>query len=263
MSCWSRRTGLEPAFGVIQTWNLVTLAPARAAAATVVGELSATRLAAVRAVYDEWTAEAVLTLAPAPGQIALRVACDVFLVLTGTPLAAANDPRAAYQDLYLEAARALMREQPEPAPEVAAHASAPQPHSGSRSGGAATGGWRGWWAGGLGFDRLGRPALALVVVVQNAGLLLGGWDSDAVRFRSAPEQALQAAAAPPDLLVRWRDETSIRQVGELLRAASVDLLGGPLADGRWPLRSNDPVAALAALAASPLVQTVGPPGGVP
>ena len=112
-------------------------------------------------------------------------------------------------------------------------------------------------------ERWLRPAfavLALVVVVQNAGLLgLGAGagaagDDDAVRFRSAP-----MVVSAPDLAVRWQAGVSMAQSAQLLRQLSAEVVGGPDADGVWLLRLPDPAQGRAALAASPLVATVGPP----
>jgi hypothetical protein len=96
----------EPMFGLIQTWNVITLEQRPQLCARMLGELSATRLAAVRAVHDEWAVQQPLAIEPEPGRIALRTAGGVFPVLSGTPLGV-DDPRAQYQDLYLEAATRL------------------------------------------------------------------------------------------------------------------------------------------------------------
>ncbi|MDB5829580.1 MAG: hypothetical protein JWQ73_3800, partial [Variovorax sp.] len=76
----------EPLFGVIQTWNAISLRQTPQLCARVQGEVSATRLAALRAVHEEWAAQAPLAIAPEPGRIALRTAGGVFSVLSGTPL---------------------------------------------------------------------------------------------------------------------------------------------------------------------------------
>ena len=73
-------------FGLIQTWNALTLRQTPQLSARVVGEVSATRLAAIRAVHDEWAAQLSLAINPEPGRIALRTAGGGFSVLSGTPL---------------------------------------------------------------------------------------------------------------------------------------------------------------------------------
>ncbi|RZI89472.1 MAG: hypothetical protein EOP78_17095, partial [Variovorax sp.] len=82
----------EPMFGLIQTWNALTLRQTPQLCARVLGEVSATRLAAIRAVHDEWAAALPLAIEPEPGRIALRTAGGVFPVLSGTPLGS-DDPR--------------------------------------------------------------------------------------------------------------------------------------------------------------------------
>jgi hypothetical protein len=103
----------EPMFGVVQAWNVITLAPSPRLCARVLGELSATRLAAVRAVHDEWAAHAAPDIAPEPGRIALRGVGGAFSVLSGTPLGP-QDPRADYQGLYRDAGLQLGRAQVQP-----------------------------------------------------------------------------------------------------------------------------------------------------
>lgn len=235
----------EPLFGLIQTWNVLSLVQSPRVCARVLGEISATRLAAIRAVHDEWASGRPTAIAPAPGRIALRTAGEAFTVLSGTPLASNADPRADYQALYRDAAlrigeRLQAPAQPDAAPDA--------PWVLSRL--------RRW----LTQDRWLRPAfalLALVVVVQNVGLLGrgdGANDDDAVRFRSAP-----TTVNVPDLAVRWQVGVSVVQSTQLLRQLSAEVVGGPDASGVWLLRLPDPALGRALLAASPLVAAVGPP----
>lgn len=239
----------EPMFGLIQTWNAVRLVPSPQLAARVLGEVSATRLAAIRAVHDEWAAQAGPAIAPAPGRIALRSVGGVFSVLSGTPLADSGDPRTEYQALYREAAARLNVLQP---------AAAEPPRALAQAGDAGSG-WarvRRWFSA----DALLRPAfalLALVVVVQNSGLLRTGGGEDEVRFRSVPPAA--TAPAPADLVVRWKPGVDMQASAELLRSVSAEVVAGPDAQGGWHLKLADPVQGLATLSASPLVQSVGPP----
>lgn len=235
----------EPLFGLIQTWNVLSLVQSPQLCARVLGEVSATRLAAIRAVHDEWASGQPTAVAPAPGHIALRTAGEVFTVLSGTPLASDADPRAAYQALYREAALRVGARLQSPTPVDALPAG---PRTLTRL-------WH--W---LAYDRWLRPAfalLALVVVVQNVGLLgFGGaaGEEDAVRFRSAP-----VVARAPDLAVRWQAGVSMAQSTQLLRQVSAEVVGGPDAQGVWLLRLSDPAQGRALLAASPLVAAVGLP----
>ena len=112
----------------------------------------------------------------------------------------------------------------------------------------------------MGAEGWARPAfavLALVVVVQNAGLLggRGAPEDDEVRFRAVP-----TAPAPmrADLVVRWKPGVRMDEADRLLQSISADVVGGPGGDGAWRLRVPEPVEALAVLAASPLVESAGP-----
>lgn len=244
----------EPAFGLIQTWNMLTLEPSPQLCARVLGEVSATRLAAIRAVHDEWAAQKVLPIAPEPGHIALRTVGGAFSVLSGTPLGV-QDPRADYQALYrtvgLQLGSALT-----PSPEAAPAAPAsPRARPQERP----EGGWWGSirrWFGADGWMRPAFAVLALCVVVQNIGLLGGrGSEEDDVRFRNVPTAP---AAASANLVVRWKDGVRVDEADRLLRTISAEVVGGPGTNGVWRLRVDDPVGGLSLLAASPLVESAGP-----
>lgn len=264
----------EPLFGVVQAWNPVTLVPAPQLCARVLGELSATRLAAIRAVADEWAAQrvgapagAVPATPPAPGQIALRGVAGCFTVLTGTPLADEGDPRADYQGLYQQAARRLAQSAAPAAlagrtqARSAASPAGGQARSGGREDdagplgrflrrlGGGAGGFRGTWGPAL-------AVLALVLVVQNAGLLpaLHGGDDDAMRLRDAPPTA--PAAPQVDARVRWKPGTDMAEATRLLQTAGAQVVGGPDGQGRWSLRLLQPQDGLAVLRSSPLVDAV-------
>lgn len=251
----------EPAFGLIQTWNPVVLEQTPQLCARVLGEVSATRLAAIRAVHDEWAMRESLAIEPEPGRIALRTAGGVFGVLSGTPLGVDDtDPRAEYQRLYREAAAALAPD-PQAAPASLRAAAAPAVPDAS----APEGVWarvRRWFA----VDAIARPALAalvLVVVVQNA-MLLGqpgaAPEDDEVRFRGGPAAPAVVDAAPmADLSLRWKPGTGMADAQALLHAAGAEVVGGPDAQGQWRLRLADLARGQAALTASPLVDAVGPP----
>ncbi|MBS0428088.1 MAG: hypothetical protein JSR41_12465 [Proteobacteria bacterium] len=241
----------EPLFGMVQAWNPVTLVPAPQLCARVLGEVSATRLAALRAVADECATKAATGIAPAPGRIALRTVADTFTVLSGTPLAPEGDPRAAYQALYAEAAARLNALSKASTGAARPAAGMPRVDAPGR-----TADWgarlRGWLLG----DGLWRPALAvlaLVVVVQNAGLLLP--QAEDVRFRGA----LPAAAPQVDLTLRWKAGTDMAAAAQLLRSAGATVVGGPDAAGTWSLHLLQPVEGRRVLQSSPLVEAVGPP----
>lgn len=244
----------EPAFGLIQAWNVLTLEPGPQLCARVLGEVSATRLAAIRAVHDEWAAQKALPIAPEPGRIALRTVGGVFSVLSGTPLGV-RDPRADYQALYrtvgLQLGSALT-----PASGAAPAAPvSPRARPQERP----EGGWWGSIRRWFGTDGWMRPAfavLALWVVVQNVGLLSGrGSEEDEVRFRNVPTAP---AAAQANLVVRWKDGVRVDEADRLLRTMSAEVVGGPGTNGVWRLRVDDPVGGLSMLAASPLVESAGP-----
>jgi hypothetical protein len=243
----------EPMFGVIQAWNVLTLEPSPQLCARVLGEVSATRLAAIRAVHDEWAAHATPAIAPEPGRIALRGVGGAFTVLSGTPLGA-QDPRADYQALYRNAGLQLGRALVQPEGESPASAPRPRPMPGPE------GGWWGSirrWFGAEGWLRPAFAVLALCVVIQNVGLL-GGRDAaedDEVRFRAVPTAPAPVRA---DLVVRWKDGVRMDEADRLLQSISADVVGGPGGNGAWRLRVPEPVDALAVLAASPLVESAGP-----
>ena len=247
----------EPMFGVVQTWNVVTLRPGPQLRARVLGELSATRLAAMRAVHDEWAAHAAPDIAPEPGRIALREVGGAFSVLSGTPLGP-HDPRVDYQGLYrnagLQLGRALVQPQVDAGEEAAPARARPQPRP--------EGGWWGSirrWFGAEGWARPAFAVLALCVLVQNIGLLGGrdASDEDDVRFRDVPA-APAAATVRADLVMRWKEGVRMDEADRLLQSISADVVGGPGGNGAWLLRVPEPVDALAVLAASPLVESAGP-----
>ena len=251
----------EPMFGVIQAWNVLTLAPAPQLCARVLGEVSATRLAAIRAVHDEWAAHASLAIAPEPGRIALRGVGGVFSVLSGTPLGP-QDPRADYQELYRDVGLQLGKALTRPQGDEASSSPAPSP---ARPQPRPEGGWWGSirrWFGAEGWTRPAFAVLALFVVIQNVGLLggRGAPEEDEVRFRDVPAAPAPARA---DLVVRWKAGVRMDEADRLLQSISADVVGGPGdpgGNGVWRLRVPEPVDALAVLAASPLVESAGPAG---
>lgn len=254
----------EPLLGVVQTWNPVTLSPSRVTEAQVQGELSATRMAALRAVAAQ-AAEAASAGGAAlegtahPGRIALREV-QGFSVLTGTPLAAQGDPRDAYQALYRDVAQALRAATASTSPAAAAAAPRVPSAWGERL--------RAWMGpspqgGGAGLWRPAAALLALVVVVQNAGLFLP--ESNEVRLRSpATLPTAPVAPAGPDLRLRWRDGTGMAEATELLQRADAQVVSGPDADGFWSLRLLHPRDGRRVLQSSPLVASLmEPPASAP
>lgn len=240
----------EPLFGLVQAWNVITLDQSPQLFARVFGEVSATRLAAIRAVHDEWAVQRPLAIEPELGRIALRTVGGVFSVLTGTPLGV-DDPRADYQSLYLEAATRLS-------------ARLQAPPSSTTVGAPAADGWwrraRRWFAA----DAWVRPALALlalVLVVQNAARLRAPADEgDEAQSRLVPTAPASepARAAAADLALRWRADVGLDDAAALLRMAGAEVVGGPDADGSWRLHLVDVESGKAVLAASPLVESVEP-----
>lgn len=239
----------EPMFGLIQTWNELQVDLQHYPPVDVVGEISAVRLAAIRAVAQEADAATPPALPPEPGRIALRTVAGTFLVLTGTPMAA-GDERLEYQRLYRTAALQL-------AAAVQPAQTAPR---GLAGGGAAAVGIQapGWWEGlrrWFAADWLVRPAfalLALVFVAQN--LPLQGRDADdAVRFRSAP--AVETPL-PGRIDVRWKPGVGLDAVQALLKASNAQIVAGPDAQGRYAIASSDPAATAQLLKNSALVDSV-------
>ncbi|MDM0117243.1 hypothetical protein QTI66_34550 [Variovorax sp. J22R133] len=267
----------EPLFGVVQAWNPVAIRQSPHWLARVQGEVSATRLAAIRAVYDESIHGAPPAIEPAPGHIALRTVSGVFSVLSGTPLGG-DDPRIDYQSLYRDAA-ARVSGAPRVAPQAAAAPQAvaashtppsvlaqaqparPASHSSDADDDSA-GMWtriRRWFSA----DAFVRPAfavLALVVVVQNVGLFSGNTLSEPedVLFRGGAPVA-EAGSPSVDLVVTWKSGVSVDESVRLLRSINADVVAGPDARGAWYLRVPDPAKSSATLDASPLVETVAPP----
>ena len=237
----------EPMFGLIQTWNQLQVDLQHYPPVEVVGEVSAVRLAAIRAVAQEADAATPPALTAEPGRIALRTVAGTFLVLTGTPMAP-GDERLEYQHLYRTAALQLAGPaQP-----------APQKVAGDAAGRKAR---PGWWAGArrwLAADGLVRPAfalLALVFVAQNL-LLQGGGADDAVRFRSAPAMD---APAQGRIAVRWKPGVGMDAVQALLHASHAQIVAGPDAQGRYAIASADLAATARLLQQSALVASVEQP----
>lgn len=86
----------DPLAGMIQTWNpLEVVVPETA---TVLARLSEYRMNLIREVARETGEES--TAAPRPGFVANRETESGRIVLTGTPLSKANDPRIEFREIY-------------------------------------------------------------------------------------------------------------------------------------------------------------------
>jgi hypothetical protein len=233
----------EPMFGVIQAWNTVTVDNSENNQAVVVGELSATRLAAIRAVALECTSGLMLATPAEPGRIGLRTAGGTFSVLTGTPMGP-HDIRYNYQNAYRTATARLIAQQLTQRLSYVKKKVPLQTELWSRA--------KEWFAA----DWLIRPAFAVVAmffVAQNTGLL-GRFTDDAVLFRSSP-----VAGAAGDLRVQWKPGAKMDEVQKLLRATAAEVVDGPDAQGFYGLKSSDASATRAALSQSALVgQVVAP-----
>ena len=230
----------HPICGMVQAWHQVLLEPD--SQARILGELSAQRMAAIRAVRDEYhhslsaTGPAALSV-PRPGMIALR-ALGTHTVLTGSALAA-NDPRRHYQALYRDHVRSLMQAQKvvlaSPAPTVKTLSSF---------------GWikkvHDWFSA----DWLIRPAFALLCLSFAVQLLMPENtppDSD-IRFRGA--------AHGNTLTVYWRQEASSRAITQVLHETGASIVHGPNARRGYILQSADAARLSAKLQASGLVEKI-------
>jgi hypothetical protein len=230
----------EPMFGVIQTWNPVTIDNAGNNQAVVVGEVSATRLAAVRAVALECAAGLMLATPAEPGRIGLRTAGGAFSVLTGTPLGP-HDIRCNYQNAYRTATARLIAKQLTQRVSYVKKKARLQNDPWSRA--------KEWFAA----DWVIRPAFAVVAmffVAQNTGLV-GRFTDDSVRFRSSP-----IAATGGDFRVQWKPGVKMDEVQKLLRSTATEVVDGPDAEGFYGLKSNDASATHASLSKSALVGQV-------
>lgn len=239
----------DPAVGLIQTWNQVWVEETRA---PLLGRLTAARLAAVRAVQDEYAAdiEAHDALGPSPpGCIGLRTVGG-FTVLTGTALGD-DDPRTRYRAIYRDVAQRLTVPRTQPVQQ----ADRPPGQSALQR---LWHGLRDMWPGTLPVGVILTGACAAALVFSVRGLYDAPSPSmqadDEVRFRSLP-------VLPPraELSVRWRDSADAREIAVLLRSFGGEIVGGPNAAGRWQVRVPDVAAAQRAMLASPLVAEVVSP----
>lgn len=238
----------DPAVGVVQTWNSIWI---REAQTSRLGCLTAARMAAARAVHDEFTRGASGSGSAAdaqPGRIGLRTVGG-FTVLTGTPLGE-DDPRIEFRAAYQAVGERLSVGRPATKVAVASLADPSERRF-----------WH-WLVSGLTRGRPTRIVLAGACAVILGVTVRGLSDAptpratmdDDVRFRSLPAPESRA-----ELSVRWRDAADVRDIEVLLRSFGGEVVGGPNAAGRWQVRVPDVAAAQRAMLASPLVaEVVGP-----
>lgn len=234
--------------GLLQAWNPVRVRETEGA--PLFGRIGAARLAAVRAVQDEYSrgdTRSLIAIASRPGNLVLRLA-DGFQVLTGTPLRP-GDPRLAYQELYRDAARRLT---------AAATMPPAQLPRGSTSDFRSRLRRIGRFAAGVSAPAIVAAAGAMAAVGVIAWLQpaapAGDADVNEMRLRPSPEPAPLR-----ELGVRWRDGADPIAIAALLRSFGGEIVDSSDAAGRWRLRVPDPAAAQRALLASPLVAEVAGP----
>lgn len=97
----------DPLAGMVQLWNPVYVQPGDCD--RVLAVLSPERLAAVRSLAMDFVTGAVPGTSPMPGWMDTRTLASGHVVLTGTPLGGADDPRHEYQHLYHHAAEVALR----------------------------------------------------------------------------------------------------------------------------------------------------------
>ena len=238
----------EPMFGVIQAWNPVTVNWSQDLHARIVCEVSAIRLAAIRAVALECAAGLMVATPAEPGRVALRSAGGTFSVLTGTPLGH-QDLRHDYQHAYRTVAARLMAQQLTQRVSQIGKKGALPPEPGTQA--------KSWFAA----NRYLRPALivmTLIVLAQNSDLLsraaLAALGS--ILMPATTRNAVPSGAQAADLRVQWKPGASMDEVQQLLRATSTAVMDGPDVQGFYGLKSSNVLAAKNALSQSGLVRQV-------
>ncbi len=230
----------EPMFGVIQAWNPVTVHWSEDLQARIVCEISAIRLAAIRAVALECAAGLMVPTPVEPGRIALRTAGGTFSVLTGTPLGP-QDLRHDYQNAYRTVAARLMALQLTQRVSQVEKKVAAYPNAATRA--------NGWFAGGW-CVRSALMLMTLIVLVQNTDLF-----SQAAKAGMG-SISMPAAPAAAGLRVQWKPGVSMDEVQQLLRATSTSVMDGPDVEGFYSLKSSNVMAVKTALGQSQLVRQV-------
>jgi hypothetical protein len=236
----------EPMFGVIQTWNPVTVEKTADIHAAVVGAVSTARLEAIRAVAQENAKDLKLGIPVEPGRIALRTAGDQFTVLTGTPLAE-DDDRWAYQNAYRASAARLMAQQ---LTRRLANTKkvAVKPLLGFQR-------VQQWFA------TVGRPQQAFAAVCVCLVAYLGvssigvGTDvDDSVKFRSTAAEP----AAMQIMRVQIKANASASEVEKLMQTAACEVVSGPDQQGIYQLKLNSLSQCSKVLSLSGLVEPLQP-----
>ena len=237
----------EPMFGVVQTWNPVTVEKSIGIQAAVVGAVNANRLEAIRAVAQENAKDLKLSIPVEPGRIALRTAGNQFSVLTGTPLAD-DDDRWAYQNAYRASAARLMALQ---LTRRLANTKkiAVNPLVGFQR-------VQQWFNKGA----VPRPVFAAACMglvayigISSFGLNNTGAD-DSVKFRSAPAEP----AATQSMRVQIKANASASEVEKLMQTAACEVVSGPDQQGIYQLRSDNLSQCRQLLGASGLVVQLQP-----
>ncbi|MGV7209824.1 hypothetical protein ACLB1G_18445 [Oxalobacteraceae bacterium A2-2] len=227
---------LAPEAALVQTWNPVEVSLRGDEA--VLGKLPAATLGAVLKLADR-AGQAQEFVAPRPGRIGAWDLDGETTVVTGTPLAGPDDPRAAYQALYLRLAAECT---------AAAQGHEPLPPRAARS-------WRAWLE-----QVLVRPVWtfgALAVALLQAAWLLAGpfGGQEALLYRGAP--AAQAEACRVKIRVMFKLDTPYAEVVLALRRVDATLVSGPSETGEiWILAAagQDPHEVAATLRQNRLVE---------
>jgi hypothetical protein len=245
----------EPMFGVIQAWNPVTLYWSDDLQAKTVCEVSAVRLAAIRAVALECAAGLMIPTPSEPGRIALRTAGGTFSVLTGTPLGP-QDVRHAYQNAYRTVAARLMAQQlTQRVSQIERKNTASRAPEGQAKSRVSRTSWESWFEA----SWYMRPALVLmtaIVLFQNMDSLsrtvMSAFDGIA---SVSPSLGMVTTPTPStELRVQWKPGASMDDVQQLLRATSTVVVDGPDVQGFYRLRSNNVLVTRSALNQSGLVR---------
>lgn len=229
---------LHPICGMVQTWHSVILDVDPQA--RILGELSAQRMAAIRAVHDEYNHAPPTpgdSEAPQPGMIALR-ALGSHTVLTGSVLAA-DDLRLRYQALYRDHVQGLIQAQ-----EVTRAAQNPAVKTPFLSNWIQKG--RSWFSA----DWLIRPAFAVLCLFFVGQMLMPA--------NTAPENDIRfrGGAQGKTLTVYWRQEASSQAITQILREAKASIVYGPDPQKGYVLQSTDTADLSAKLQASGLVEKI-------
>lgn len=214
---------LVPEAAMVQAWNPVTVE--LGGDEPLLGKLSAAALGAVLKLAGAARVDDSF-VAPRPGRLGAWDAGDGTVVVTGTPLGAADDPRHGYQDLYRRLAAQLQ----------AAAVASPASAAGQR--GSRTAGWRTWLGAALGQPAWTVAALALVAI-QSTVMLSGRWQAadEAPAYRGVEPAA---TACRPVIRVRFRLDAPYADLVLAIRRADASLAGGPSETGElWVLPPAD------------------------